>query len=98
MATIDDLGGTTDPLNAPALGGPTGWAAAVRDAIHAVEATALANSNDIAANSNDIAANSNDIAANSNDIAQRWIIWTGSQAAYDGLGSYDPDTLYVVTS
>lgn len=31
MATIDDFGGTTDPLNAPPLGGPTGWAAAVRD-------------------------------------------------------------------
>jgi hypothetical protein len=37
-------------------------------------------------------------ATNTNDIAARWIIWTGSQAAYDGLGSYDPDTLYVVTS
>jgi hypothetical protein len=31
MATIDDFGGTADPLNAPPLGGPTGWAAAVRD-------------------------------------------------------------------
>jgi hypothetical protein len=31
MATIDDFGGTTDPLNAPPLGGPSGWAAAVRD-------------------------------------------------------------------
>ena len=33
MATIDDFGGTGQSLNSPALGGPDGWAAAVRDAI-----------------------------------------------------------------
>jgi hypothetical protein len=70
MGTIDDFGGATDPLNTPPLGGPNGWAAAVRDAIN----------------------------ANSNDITQRWKIWTGSQAEYDAIGTYDPATLYVVTS
>lgn len=40
MATIDDFGGTADPLSAPALGGPTGWAAAVRDAIVALQTAA----------------------------------------------------------
>jgi hypothetical protein len=34
MATIDQFGNTSDPLSAPALGGATGWAAAVRDAIN----------------------------------------------------------------
>lgn len=33
MATIDDIGEVNEPLSAPALGGPTGWAAAVRDYI-----------------------------------------------------------------
>ena len=33
MATIDDFGGASDSLATPALGGPTGWAAAVRDYI-----------------------------------------------------------------
>jgi hypothetical protein len=49
MATIDDLGGANQPLNAPPLGGPTGWAAAVRDALKAVQANVLTNTNDIAA-------------------------------------------------
>ena len=31
MATIDDFGDTAEPLNNPVLGGPAGWAAAVRD-------------------------------------------------------------------
>lgn len=35
MATIDDYGNTTDPLSAPPLGGPGGWAEAVAAAIHA---------------------------------------------------------------
>ncbi len=26
-----------------------------------------------------------------------WKQWTGTQAEYDALGTYDPDTLYVVT-
>lgn len=33
MATIDDFGDTAEALNNPVLGGPAGWAAAVRDAI-----------------------------------------------------------------
>lgn len=33
MATIDDFGGAGAPLNVPALGGPSGWAKAVRDFI-----------------------------------------------------------------
>ena len=33
MATIDDLGGAADSLGSVPLGGPNGWAAAVRDAI-----------------------------------------------------------------
>ena len=33
MATIDDFGEVNQPLSEPALGGPTGWAAAVRDYI-----------------------------------------------------------------
>lgn len=33
MATIDDYGNTDQALNAPPLGGPAGWAKAVRDAI-----------------------------------------------------------------
>ena len=33
MATIDDIGGATDSLGSVPLGGPNGWAAAVRDAI-----------------------------------------------------------------
>lgn len=37
MATIDDFGGTADPLSDPPLGGPSGWAAAVRDAITALQ-------------------------------------------------------------
>jgi len=36
MATIDDFGDVAEPLNAPALGGPSGWAAAVRDALKEV--------------------------------------------------------------
>ena len=36
MATIDDLGQTNEPLSAPVFGGPSGWAAAVRDAIKAI--------------------------------------------------------------
>ena len=35
MATIDDLGGAADSLGSVPLGGPNGWAAAVRDAIKA---------------------------------------------------------------
>jgi hypothetical protein len=31
MGTIDDFGDTTEPLNQPVFGGPSGWAAAVRD-------------------------------------------------------------------
>ena len=34
MATIDDIGGATDSLGSVPLGGPNGWAAAVRDAIN----------------------------------------------------------------
>lgn len=34
MATIDQFGGTTDNLDSPPLGGPTGWAAAVRDSLN----------------------------------------------------------------
>lgn len=34
IATIDDFGGPGQPLNSPPLGGSTGWAAAVRDAIY----------------------------------------------------------------
>ena len=37
MATIDDLGGAADSLGSVPLGGPNGWAAAVRDAVKAVE-------------------------------------------------------------
>lgn len=37
MATINDFGDTAEPLGQPALGGPTGWAAAIRDAIVAVQ-------------------------------------------------------------
>ena len=37
MATIDDFGGTSDPLGQPALGGEFGWAAAVRDSIVGVQ-------------------------------------------------------------
>jgi len=37
MATIDDFGDTTEPLSQPVLGGPSGWAAAVRDAITALQ-------------------------------------------------------------
>lgn len=29
-------------------------------------------------------------------IAGRWIKWTGTQAEYDALGTYDDNTLYVV--
>ena len=36
MATIDDLGGAADSLGSVPLGGPSGWAAAVRDAIKAI--------------------------------------------------------------
>jgi hypothetical protein len=39
MATINDFGATSDPLSAPALGGPSGWAAAVRDALNGKAAT-----------------------------------------------------------
>jgi microcystin-dependent protein len=38
MATIDDFGDVAEPLSAPTLGGPSGWAAAVRDAINALQA------------------------------------------------------------
>lgn len=37
MATIDQFGNTDDPLSQPALGGSTGWAAAVRDAVEALQ-------------------------------------------------------------
>jgi hypothetical protein len=36
MATIDDFGAKGDTLADPPLGGPDGWAAAVRDAIVAL--------------------------------------------------------------
>ena len=36
MATIDDFGQTNEPLSAPVFGGPSGWAAAVRDAIKSI--------------------------------------------------------------
>lgn len=39
MATIDDIGDVDDPLNAPVLGGPNGWAAAVRDYLKDLLAT-----------------------------------------------------------
>lgn len=38
MATIDDIGGA-EPLGSPPLGGPDGWAAAVRDALKALIAS-----------------------------------------------------------
>ena len=37
MATIDDFGQTNEPLSAPVFGGPSGWAAAVRDAINHIQ-------------------------------------------------------------
>jgi hypothetical protein len=39
MATIDDFGGDGQPLSNPPLGGPDGWAAAVRDAINSAGGT-----------------------------------------------------------
>ena len=39
MATIDDIGEVNEPLSAPALGGPNGWAAAVRDRLKAIESS-----------------------------------------------------------
>lgn len=37
MATIDDFGGSGQALNDPPLGGPDGWAKAVRDAIRVLQ-------------------------------------------------------------
>lgn len=34
MASITDIGTLTDPLSTPPMGGPSGWAAAVRDALN----------------------------------------------------------------
>jgi len=41
VATIDDFGSTGDSLDGPKLGGPDGWAAAVRDAIRRLERSGL---------------------------------------------------------
>lgn len=30
-------------------------------------------------------------------IAGKWASWSGTQVEYDALGSYDPDTLYLIT-
>jgi hypothetical protein len=40
MATINDFGGLNDPLSNPPLGGPQGWAAAIRDAVRAIQTSA----------------------------------------------------------
>ena len=111
MSTIDDFGGTGQPLNAPALGGPTGWAAAVRDAIKALEANVLSLAStvtgkvDVAGDTMTGPLTVPGIAVTGaatfaqtptigTDVLAR--LWTGSQAQYDAIGTYDPDTLYVV--
>jgi Pectate lyase superfamily protein len=38
VATIDDFGDVDQPLNGPKLGGPDGWAAAVRDSVRELQA------------------------------------------------------------
>lgn len=39
MASVTDIGGLTDPLGGPLLGGTAGWAAAVRDALNSSDVT-----------------------------------------------------------
>jgi microcystin-dependent protein len=39
MASVTDIGAVTNPLGGPYLGGPTGWAAAVRDALNSSDVT-----------------------------------------------------------
>jgi hypothetical protein len=39
MASITDIGVEVDPLNGPFFGGPSGWAAAVRDALNGSDIT-----------------------------------------------------------
>ena len=45
MATIDDFGQTNEPLSAPVFGGPSGWAAAVRDYLKNLDVRVRAGAN-----------------------------------------------------
>jgi len=104
MSTIDDFGGAGEALDDPPLGGPLGWAAAVRTAIRNAQ-TDLADRLPLTGGTLTGpltvpgvtvtgAATFAQTPTIGSDVLAR--LWTGSQAQYDAIGTYDPDTLYVV--
>ena len=118
MASVNDYGGPSDPLNAPPL---SEWAAAVAAVVNRddtpvderIAGAVVTDHGQLAGLGDDDhphyaladgtrgdfaqPVHAHDYAAsNHNHDGRYWRLWTGTQAAYDALGVYDPDVMYAI--